>query len=88
MIREAMKGVAGPGGTAASAFRGFPVSVAAKSGAAENPGPNTHAWLAAYAPADAPRLVVLVMIERAGFGGQVAGPIARKVLEEGLQIVQ
>jgi penicillin-binding protein 2 len=38
-----------------------------------------HAWFAAFAPAEAPRVVVVVLAERAGLGGQVAAPIARDV---------
>jgi penicillin-binding protein 2 len=38
-----------------------------------------HAWFAAFAPAEAPRVVVVVFAERAGLGGQVAAPIARDV---------
>jgi penicillin-binding protein 2 len=38
-----------------------------------------HAWFAAFAPAEAPQVVVVVLAERAGLGGQVAAPIARDV---------
>lgn len=40
-----------------------------------------HAWFAAWAPADAPEVVVVVLAERAGLGGQVAAPIAREVFK-------
>jgi penicillin-binding protein 2 len=39
-----------------------------------------HAWFAAFAPARAPEVVVVVLVERGGKGGQVAAPIARKIL--------
>jgi hypothetical protein len=39
-----------------------------------------HAWFAAFAPAKAPEVVVVVIAERGGKGGQVAAPIARKIL--------
>jgi penicillin-binding protein 2 len=39
-----------------------------------------HAWFAAFAPAKAPEVVVVVIVERGGKGGQVAAPIARKIL--------
>jgi penicillin-binding protein 2 len=39
-----------------------------------------HAWFAAFAPARDPEVVVVVLIERGGKGGQVAAPIARKIL--------
>jgi cell division protein FtsI/penicillin-binding protein 2 len=38
-----------------------------------------HAWFAAFAPVEAPQVVVVVLAERAGLGGQVAAPIAREV---------
>ncbi|HOU53222.1 MAG TPA: penicillin-binding transpeptidase domain-containing protein [Myxococcota bacterium] len=40
-----------------------------------------HAWFMAYGPAQRPRLVVVVFVEHGGFGGSVAAPVARKVLE-------
>jgi cell division protein FtsI/penicillin-binding protein 2 len=40
-----------------------------------------HAWFAAYAPAKDPEVVVVVLAERGGKGGQVAAPIARKIIE-------
>jgi penicillin-binding protein 2 len=39
-----------------------------------------HAWFAAFAPAREPEVVVVVLVERGGRGGQVAAPIARKIL--------
>ena len=39
-----------------------------------------HAWFAAFAPARAPEVVVVVLVERGGKGGQVAAPIARRIL--------
>jgi penicillin-binding protein 2 len=39
-----------------------------------------HAWFAAFAPVKAPEVVVVVIAERGGKGGQVAAPIARKIL--------
>ncbi|HEU5321766.1 MAG TPA: penicillin-binding transpeptidase domain-containing protein, partial [Methylomirabilota bacterium] len=39
-----------------------------------------HAWFAAFAPYRNPEVVVVVLAERGGKGGQVAAPIARKIL--------
>ncbi len=39
-----------------------------------------HAWFASFAPVNEPEAVVIVIVERGGKGGQVAAPIARKVL--------
>jgi len=40
-----------------------------------------HAWFIAFAPADAPRIAVAVLVENAGFGAANAAPVARKVLD-------
>lgn len=40
-----------------------------------------HAWFIAFAPAEAPRIAVAVLVENAGFGSTGAAPIARKVLD-------
>ncbi|MCK5916068.1 MAG: penicillin-binding protein 2, partial [Deltaproteobacteria bacterium] len=40
-----------------------------------------HAWFAAFAPFDNPRIAVAVLIEHGGHGGSTAAPIARQVIE-------
>ena len=40
-----------------------------------------HSWFIAFAPAEAPRIAVAVLVENGGFGSQVAAPIARKVMD-------
>ena len=40
-----------------------------------------HALFVAYAPADAPKIAVAVLVENAGFGAAAAAPIARKVFD-------
>ena len=40
-----------------------------------------HSWFIAFAPADAPRIAVAVLVENGGFGASVAAPIARKVMD-------
>ena len=61
------------------------VQVAGKTGSAE-PGGNvpTHAWYIAFAPAEAPRIAVAVLVEHGGTGGGAAAPIARQVMNEAL----
>jgi cell division protein FtsI/penicillin-binding protein 2 len=46
---------------------------------------NTDAWFAAFAPALRPRIAVAVMLVKDGAGGETAAPVARQVLEAGLQ---
>jgi penicillin-binding protein 2 len=40
-----------------------------------------HAWFVAYAPAEAPEIVVTVLVEHGGHGGSAAAPLARQVME-------
>ncbi len=39
-----------------------------------------HAWFVAFAPAEAPEIVVGVLVEHGGHGGEAAAPLAAKVL--------
>jgi peptidoglycan glycosyltransferase len=71
-------------GTAASAFQGFPYKVAGKTGTAETGIDNVYIpWFIAFAPAENPRVAVAVVIENKyrGFGGAVAAPIARQIMQ-------
>lgn len=61
------------------------VQVAGKTGTAENPHGNPHAWFIGFAPADKPQIVVAVIAENAGSGGEVAAPIARQVIARALR---
>jgi penicillin-binding protein 2 len=40
-----------------------------------------HALFIAFAPADAPKIALAVLVENGGFGAQAAAPIARQVLD-------
>ena len=62
------------------------VSVAGKTGTAETgKSVDTHAWFIAFAPADAPRIAVAIVLENAGVGGQVAAPAAQPILVKALE---
>jgi len=61
------------------------VAVAGKTGTAETSIPNVYnAWFVAFAPADDPRYVVAVVVEKQpnGFGGSISAPIAKAILEK------
>jgi len=89
-VRAGLKDVVGaPHGTAAFVFQGSPLAqiTAGKTGTAESsPGRRTHAWFACFAPFDAPRAMVLVMLEHGGEGSIDAAPIARRILEAALAL--
>jgi peptidoglycan glycosyltransferase len=57
------------------------VKVAGKTGSAENPSGLPHAWFVGFAPAQQPKIVVAVVVENGGAGGEVAAPIAREVMQ-------
>ena len=72
------------GGTAAGIFPSS-LKVAGKTGTAELGLGNVYdAWFVCFAPADNPRYVVAVVVEKQpnGFGASVAAPIARAILEK------
>ncbi|MCR5439980.1 penicillin-binding protein 2 [Selenomonas sp. WCT3] len=75
-------------GTAASAFQGFTIDIAGKTGTAENSHGRDHGWFVAYGPFNNPNIVVAVIVEQGGFGAQSAVPIGRKILEAAFGINQ
>ena len=53
------------------------VTTAGKSGTAELGGTGEpHSWFIGFAPAEAPKVVIAVLVEQAGRGAEVAAPIA------------
>ena len=62
---------------------------AGKTGTAQIGNGMSHAWVIGFAPADAPRVAVAVIVESQSgtteaTGGRVAAPIGRTVLEAAL----
>jgi len=85
-LRDMMVEVVRGGTGKAAQIRG--VEVAGKTGTAQHAsGADPHAWFVGFAPADDPQVAVAVLVEEGGdlgseaTGGQVAAPIARKVME-------
>lgn len=73
-------------GTAEFVFRNSPlqaIGICGKTGTAQTGGPETpsHAWFASYAPRSEPEIAVIVLVETAGQGSEIAAPIARQVYE-------
>jgi peptidoglycan glycosyltransferase len=60
------------------------ITVAGKTGTATNPAGRSHAWFVAFAPADSPKVAVAIVVENAGYGGDIAAPIARRVIAAAL----
>ncbi|MEO9079286.1 MAG: penicillin-binding protein 2 [Rhodanobacter sp.] len=86
-----------PRGTGYGLGKGFPYTIAGKSGTAEiysrtsdayNTNKNTaylasrhRAWFEMFAPAEDPKIAVAVLLESGAWGAADAGPIARKILD-------
>ena len=80
-IRSAMESVVSdPTGTGGQA-RVDSVTVAGKTGTAQNPHGQDHALFICFAPVESPRIAIAVLVENAGHGSTAAAPIARKVLQ-------
>ncbi|HEY4688824.1 MAG TPA: penicillin-binding transpeptidase domain-containing protein [Anaerolineae bacterium] len=82
-IRQGLHGViVSPKGTAGFIFRGFPQTLAGKTGTAEaGNGKDPHAWFICWSPYEDPQIVVAVFLENGGQGSYRAAPLARNVLE-------
>lgn len=96
LVRRAMIAVTQAGGTAVAASAGASYQIAGKTGTAQVVGMKQgekydasklderhrdHAWFIAYAPAEDPKIALVVLAENGGHGGGTAAPIARKVLD-------
>ena len=82
LIREGMRRVVeAPGGTGGLARIPGIIS-GGKTGTAQNPHGEDHAWYIGFAPFDHPKIAIAVMLENAGFGGTKAAPIAGKVMQQ------
>lgn len=63
------------------------ITVAAKSGSAQNAhSKTTHAWVAGYFPAENPEIVFTVVLEGAGGGGAMGGAMAKKFIDKYMEI--
>jgi penicillin-binding protein 2 len=85
-VREGMRRVVAAGTGKRGQIQG--VSVAGKTGTAQfwrGDIPDNHAWFMAFAPYEAPRYAICVLVQGAKSGGGVAAPIAQRILERCLE---
>ena len=95
VIKRAMVGV-NIEGTSAASFRGAAYTSGGKTGTAQviqikqgekyvaskvDERHRDHALFVAFAPAEAPKIAVAIIVENAGFGAQNSAPIARRVFD-------
>lgn len=96
LVKRAMAAVTQAGGTAVAASAGAPYHIAGKTGTAQvvsmkqgekydaskiSERNRDHAWFIAFAPAEQPKIALVVLAENGGHGGGTAAPIARKVFD-------
>lgn len=68
-------------GTLRATFKDFPISVAAKSGTAqENLRRDSHTWFVGFAPYEDPQISITVMIPYGEVSGAPAAVVARKII--------
>jgi penicillin-binding protein 2 len=78
VIKEGMRGVVLQGTGTLAQVPG--VTVAGKTGTAQNPHGQDHAWFICFAPVENPKIAIAVLVENAGFGGSISAPIARELI--------
>jgi penicillin-binding protein 2 len=90
VLRAGMKAVVDGGSGSRARLAGL--SIGGKTGSAQvvgkarlekNPTLTAivpHGWFVAFAPADAPRIALAVLVEHGGSGGEAAAPLAREIL--------
>jgi len=84
VVLEGLKAVLEAGGTAgASAIQGL--TLAGKTGTAQNTGGDDHGWFVGFAPADKPKIVVAVLLEF-GLHGSRAAHIASAIIGHYLKV--
>lgn len=73
-IREGMRQVVAGGTGWRSAVWG--ISGGGKTGTAQNPHGDSHAWYIGFAPFESPEVAIAIIFENGGSGGGVAAPVA------------
>ena len=84
-VLKGMWGVVNNGGTAGR-IKMANLEIAGKTGTAQNSaigsgGAKDHAWFVSFAPAYAPKIAVIALIENSGFGAANAAPAARAMYD-------
>jgi len=88
MMRKAMQLVVHAGYGTGGRARVEKLSMGGKTGTVENPHGETHAMFGAFAPYINPELVVFVLVEHGGGGGDVAAPIAGEIFRYWFKVLK
>lgn len=82
-VIEGMRGAVLHGSASGAAVPG--IDVCAKTGTAQNTAGKDHSILMCFAPADKPKICLLVFVENGGFGATLAAPMAGLLMEKYLK---
>ncbi len=81
-VLEGMKSVTSDtSGTAYIRFKDFDITVGGKTGSAEAPNNQVHAWFVGFAPFEDPEIAIVVMVENGGHGNYTA-EVVRDIMAE------
>jgi penicillin-binding protein 2 len=81
IIHEGMYRVVNEEGGTGRASRLEDVKVCGKTGTAQNPHGEAHAWYVGFAPAQNPEVAICVLLENAGGGGANSAPLAGQMFK-------
>lgn len=84
-LRSALVAVVNEEGGTARGSRLRRWTLAGKTGTAQNPHGEDHAWFVGFAPAENPEIVAVVVVEGGGHGSSVAAPIVSRLIDFYLQ---
>ncbi len=80
IIKKGMWLVVNGGGGTAKNIRSNEVVIAGKTGTVQNVHGRNHSLFVGFAPYDNPKIAIAVLFENAGYGSEVAAPVAEEVI--------
>ena len=81
LIRAGMELVVGSETGTGQKAKSKAIAISGKTGTAQAPRGQDHAWFVGYAPSDNPKAAIVVFLEHGGKGGQRAAPLAKRIFE-------
>jgi len=81
VLRDALVAVVNEAGGTARGSRLRDWTLAGKTGTAQNPHGEDHAWFVGFAPAEDPAIVATVIVEAGGHGSSAAAPIVSRAIQ-------
>ncbi len=82
VVREDMRRVVWGGGGTGGRQRDEQVKIAGKTGTAQNPHGDDHAWFVGFAPVEDPIIATCVLVEFGGHGSSVAAPLSKEIMKQ------